>query len=199
MARRTFFSFHYQNDIWRVWNIRNTWVVSGSREAYGFFDGSVIEKKKRESDDSLKRFLREGLDNTSVTCILAGQYTHQRRWVRYEIAQSIVKGNGLLSVFIHQLKDKDGYISRKGTNPLDEMGVYLANGSYYLAELHDNKWIKYRDFLNPITLNSRFSPKPNSNSVVRLSSFFKTYDFIDHNGQSSLSSWIENAANQMGK
>ena len=167
MARRAFFSFHYQNDIWRVWNVRNSWVVNDTREAYGFFDGSVIEKKKRESDDSLKRFLREGLDNTSVTCILAGQYTHQRRWVRYEIAQSIVKGNGLLSVFIHQLKDKDGYISRKGTNPLDEMGVYLANGSYYLAELHDNKWIKYRDFLNPITLNSRFSPKPNSNSVVR--------------------------------
>ena len=95
-------------------------------------------KNKRESDDSLKRFLREGLDNTSVTCILASQYTHQRRWVRYEIAQSMVKGNGLLSVFIHQLKDKDGYISRKGENPLDEMGVYLANGSYYLVEWHDN-------------------------------------------------------------
>lgn len=97
--------------------------------------------------------------------------------VRYEIAQSIIKGNGLLSVFIHQLKDKDGYISRKGTNPLDEMGVYLANESYYLAEWHDNKWIKYRDFLNPITLNSRFSPKPKSNAVVRLSSFLKCMTF----------------------
>ena len=62
MARRAFFSFHYQNDIWRVWNVRNSWVVNDTREAYGFFDGSVIEKKKRESDDSLKRFLREGLD-----------------------------------------------------------------------------------------------------------------------------------------
>ena len=199
MARRTFFSFHYQNDSWRVWNVRNSWVANGTREAYGFFDGSVIEKKKRESDDSLKRFLREGLDNTSVTCILAGQCTHQRSWVRYEIAQSMVKGHGLLSVFIHQLKDKDGYTSKKGINPLDEMGVYLANGSYYLAEWHDSKWIKYRDFSNPITLNSKFTPKPNSNSVVRLSSFFKTYDFIDNNGRSSLSSWIETAANQMGK
>ncbi|MDV7607200.1 TIR domain-containing protein [Acinetobacter baumannii] len=199
MARRTFFSFHYQNDIWRVWNVKNSWVVSGSREAYGFFDGSVIEKKKRESDDSLKRFLREGLDNTSVTCVLAGQYTHQRRWVRYEIAQSIIKGNGLLSVFIHQLRDKDGYISRKGTNPLDEMGVYLANGSYYLAEWHDNKWIKYRDYSNPISLSSKFTLKPSSNTVIQLSRIFKTYDFIDNNGRLSLSSWIEHAANQMGK
>ena len=41
MARRAFFSFHYQNDIWRVWNVNNFWVVSGSREAYGFFDGSI--------------------------------------------------------------------------------------------------------------------------------------------------------------
>lgn len=79
------------------------------------------------------------------------------------------------------------------------MGIYRANGSYYLAEWHDNKWIKYRDFLNPITLNSRFIPKPNSNSVVRLSSFFKTYDFTNNNGRLLLSSWIENAANQMGK
>ena len=79
------------------------------------------------------------------------------------------------------------------------MGVYLANGSYYLAEWHDNKWIKYRVFLNQITLNSKFSPKPPSNSVVPLSIFFKTYDCIDNNGRSSLSSWIENAANQIGK
>lgn len=119
--------------------------------------------------------------------------------MRYEIAQSMIKGNGLLSVFIHQLKNKDGYFSTKGINPLDEMGVYLANGAYYLAELHNNQWIKYRDYSNSITLNSKFTPKPNSKSVVKLSSFFKTYDFIDHSGRLALASWIETAAHQVGK
>lgn len=27
MARRTFFSFHYRPDNWRVWKVRNSWVV----------------------------------------------------------------------------------------------------------------------------------------------------------------------------
>ncbi len=111
----------------------------------------------------------------------------------------MIKGNGLLSVFIHQVRNKDGYISRKGNNPLDEMGIYLVNGSYYLAELYDNKWIKYRDYSNPIILSSNFFPKPNSNSVIKLSSFFKTYDFVDHGGRSELGSWIEFAARQVGK
>ena len=44
MARRAFFSFHYQNDIWRVWNVRNSWVVNGTREAYGFLTGVLLKK-----------------------------------------------------------------------------------------------------------------------------------------------------------
>ncbi len=59
MARRTFFSFHYQNDIWRVWNVKNSWVVNGSREAYGFFDGSVIEKRKENQKNPLNVFLKK--------------------------------------------------------------------------------------------------------------------------------------------
>ena len=69
MARRTFFSFHYQEDVWRAWNVRNCWVVNGDQESVGFFDGSVFEASKKEGDDALKTFLRNGLKKTAI-CIL---------------------------------------------------------------------------------------------------------------------------------
>ena len=98
MPRRTFFSFHYLPDVWRAWNVRNSWVVKPENEIdRGFFDNSVFEAKQRESDDALKVFLREGVENTSVTCVLAGNETWSRRWVRYEIARSVLKGNGVMN------------------------------------------------------------------------------------------------------
>lgn len=48
MPRRTFFSFHYEPDVWRAWNVRNSWVVKESdEESRGFFDSSVFEASKK--------------------------------------------------------------------------------------------------------------------------------------------------------
>src|SRR3954471_17938806 len=113
VKRRVFFSFHYQQDIHRVNQVRQSWRFrrENEREAYGFFDASLWERSKRQGDESLKSLIHEGMNNTSVTCVLAGTYTWQRRWVRYEIARSIVKGNGLLTVKIHGLNNLDGHAS----------------------------------------------------------------------------------------
>jgi hypothetical protein len=125
LPRRTFFSFHYVPDNWRAWNVRNSWVVrKDEQDSRGFFDSSVFEESKKTGDESLKRFLREGLANTSVTCILAGTKTWIRRWVRYEIAQSVTRGNGLLTVFIHGVQDSNKEVCAKGANPLDHVGLY---------------------------------------------------------------------------
>lgn len=123
MARRTFFSFHYVPDVWRAWNVRNSWVVKTEDQIdRGFFDSSVFEASKKNGDESLKTFLRKGIDNSSVTCILTGTDTWTRRWVRYEIARSVVKGNGLLTVYIHGVKNNDGQVAVQGANPHHRSG-----------------------------------------------------------------------------
>lgn len=110
VKRRVFFSFYYQQDIWRANQVRQSWRYQreNEREAEGFFDGSLWESGQRKGLDSLKDLIREGMKNTSVTCVLAGTQTYSRRWVRYEIARSLVKGNGLLLVKIHNLTDQHG-------------------------------------------------------------------------------------------
>ena len=59
MARRTFFSFHHQPDVWRAMNVRNCLQLVKDESIDGFFDSSVFEASKRESEASLKAFLRE--------------------------------------------------------------------------------------------------------------------------------------------
>lgn len=46
MARRVFFSFHYQRDIWRVNQIRNIGEIVGTA-AVGFHDASLWEEAKK--------------------------------------------------------------------------------------------------------------------------------------------------------
>lgn len=116
MARRTFFSFHYQNDIWRVNQIRNIPNITGCSAA-GFQDGSLWEEAKRKGDAAIKRLIDEGLKNTSVTVVCIGAKTSARKYINYEIEQSILRGNGIVGIQIHHLKDRYGNTSEVGSIP----------------------------------------------------------------------------------
>jgi hypothetical protein len=198
--RRTFFSFHYVPDVWRAWNVRNSWVVKPEDQvSSGFFDSSVFEASKKESDESLKAFLREGIKNSSVTCVLTGTDTWSRRWVRYEIARSVVKGNGLLTVYIHGVKNKDGVVAVKGADPLAQMGVYRTEKGIYLAERKGGKWIKYDDYTLPIPESDLWFTAPSNTNVVQLSKHCMGYDFTAQNGRQNIGGWIETAAGLAGR
>jgi hypothetical protein len=199
MPRRTFFSFHYAPDVWRAWNVRNSWVVKPELQvSEGFFDGSVFEASKKKGDENLKNFLREGLKNTSVTCVLAGTNTWRRRWVRYEIARSILKGNGLLTVDIHDVKDKTGLTTQRGADPLAQMGVYKTDGNIYLAEWNGIKWIKYEDYSLAIPPGALWFAAPTTTDVVQFSKYCPRYDFVANQGRGNIGSWVEAAAKTAG-
>ena len=135
MVRRVFFSFHYERDIWRANVVRNSWVTQ-DRESAGFWDASLWEKTKLSGENALKRLINEGLKNTSVTVVLIGRETANRKWVLYEIEQSHNKGNGLLGIYIHGIKDQYGKPDFQGPNPFKQL--YIDKGWYkkYLSELY---------------------------------------------------------------
>jgi hypothetical protein len=111
MARRVFFSFHHERDIWRVNQVRHSNVVHGT-DAAGFFDHSEYEGVKRKGDEAIKRRIREKLVGTSVTIVLIGYETAGRLYVQYEIQKSAEQGNGFLGIFIDHLKNQDGRTDR---------------------------------------------------------------------------------------
>jgi len=165
----------------------------------GFFDASVFEAAKRESDDALKIFLRKGLENTSVTCVLAGANTWERRWVRYEIVRSILKKNGVLTVFIDGVKDKGGHTSAKGADPLDQIGLYRIDSGIFFAEWKGGSWVKYDDYKLAIAENDLWFEAPSGKSVVQLSKHCLSYDYAKQSGRDNIGGWIETAAGMAGR
>lgn len=121
--RRVFFSYHYANDISRVDQVRAAWLERRGVSEPWFEDGSLMEKAPTRDDRVLRQMIDEALVGTSVTVVLIGTETANRRFVTYEIEQSLRRGHGLLGVYIHQLKDRSGKTARKGPNPLDKLVV----------------------------------------------------------------------------
>jgi hypothetical protein len=108
MAKRVFFSFHYQDVIdFRANVVRQHWLTKPDRESAGFFDASIWASAKQSGDAAVKTLINSGLDGTSVTCVLVGSATHSRPWVRYEVLKSFQKGNHLLAVHINGIRAKD--------------------------------------------------------------------------------------------
>lgn len=107
MARRVFFSFEY-SDVQRAMVVRKSAVTEG-KEAAGFIDAADFEKLEKQGDAAVKAWIdAQLLVDTSVTAVLVGANTCASKWVKYEIDQSIKKGNGLLGIDISKIKDFDG-------------------------------------------------------------------------------------------
>lgn len=111
MARRVFFSFKYE-DVSRAMVVRNSWVTQGT-EAAGFIDAADFEKVRRSGDQAIKNWIDNQLKDTSVTVVLVGEKTCESRWVKYEIEQSIKRGNGLLGIDVSKIKDLQGNTSER--------------------------------------------------------------------------------------
>lgn len=88
MARKVYFSFHYDRDIRRVVQIRNSWVFRAEKETQPFLDKAEWESIMRSSRQVIEKWIEDQLDGTSVTVVLIGSETYNREWVRHEIKRS---------------------------------------------------------------------------------------------------------------
>ena len=149
MARRVFFSFHYEADVWRAGQVRNSWVTKVDREAAGFWDAAAWEEVKKKGDAAIKQWIDTQLNGTSVTVVLIGSQTASRRYVDYEITESHARGNGQLGIYIDQCKDRFGNMCVRGTNPF--LTLYFdANGRRtFLSQLYPTyDWVADRGYEN---------------------------------------------------
>jgi hypothetical protein len=114
-----YFSFHYKRDVWRAYIVRKSGYYKETEEAAGFWDHSLIEKAKTDKDSVIRKMINQGLYGTSVTAVLIGNETWKRKWVNYEIEQSFNRCNGILGIYIHNLKNNSKVRDKKGKNPFN--------------------------------------------------------------------------------
>jgi len=122
MARKVFFSFHFDRDVRRVVQVRNSWVVPSRREAQPFYDKAEFEEAKRRAG-GIKKWIEDQMKGTSVTVVLFGAETYDREWVRHEIKRSHEEKKGILAIDIHKIKDPKFGADVRGKNPLDYWSI----------------------------------------------------------------------------
>lgn len=136
MARRVFFSFHYENDINRSMTVRNSWVTQG-KEAAGFIDKAEFEQVKRQGDTAVHKWIDKQLEGTSVTVVLIGSDTLNRPFVQYEICKSLQRGNAVIGVHIHNIKDMRTQKCAIKGNSHTIIGYYNDNSPAYFDKICD--------------------------------------------------------------
>ena len=112
MARRVFFSFHYKPDNWRAAKIRNMGAVEGNR----LVSDNRWETITKGGDAAIKRWIDNQMYGKSCAIVLIGSRTAGRKWIEYEIRKAWNDRKGLLGIYIHNLKARNGNQSPKGAN-----------------------------------------------------------------------------------
>jgi len=149
MVRRVFFSFHYERDVWRSGQVRNSWVAKPDRETAGFIDAASWEEVKKKGEDAIKKWIADQLNGTSVTIVLIGAETASRDWVMHEIKESYKKGNGLLGMRIHDIKDQNQRKDSMGENPFDKLYIEENGVKKYLSQIYQTyDWINNDGYNN---------------------------------------------------
>ena len=126
MARRVFFSFHYKLDNWRASQIRNIGVIEGNTPV----NDNDWETIAKGGNIAIKRWIDQQMHGRSCAIVLIGNKTAQRKWIKYEIEKAWKNGKGVVGIYIHNLKDKNGKQTAKGKNPFHDIrinGLKLSN------------------------------------------------------------------------
>lgn len=113
MARRTFFSFHFEPDNWRASQVRNMGVVEGNKPV----SDNDWEKVKKGGSSAIQKWIDGQLKGKSCSIVLIGTNTAGRKWINYEIKKSWNDEKGVLGIHVHNLKNSTGKQATKGKNP----------------------------------------------------------------------------------
>ncbi len=119
MARRVFYSFHYEPDCWRASKIRNIGAIEGNKPA----TDNGWESVTKGGDASIESWISEQMNGRTCTVVLIGNGTAGRKWIKHEIIESWKQRLGLVGIHIHNITDRGNQRAIKGANPFAEFNL----------------------------------------------------------------------------
>lgn len=113
MARKVFFSFHFDRDSQRVSQVKNMGVVEGQP----ILSSNAWEDVKEGGAPAIQKWIDSEMSGKSCLVVLIGAETAGRKWVNYEIKKAWEDNKGVVGVYIHGLKNLAEQQDSKGANP----------------------------------------------------------------------------------
>jgi len=140
MARvPVFYSFHYDNDVFRVQQVRNIGVVDGNEPV----SPNDWEQVKQKGDAAVERWIDESLKYKRCVIVLIGSATASRKWVKHEIKRAWELKKGLVGIYIHNLKCPRTGTCAKGANPFDNWRVGDQSMASHITCYDPSSWDAY--------------------------------------------------------
>lgn len=137
MAKTVFYSFHYDNDAWRVQQIVNM----GALEGQIILNAQDWEEVKLQGDAAIKKWIDDQMAYKKAVVVLIGSDTANRPWVQHEITKAWDVKRPLVGIRINGLADSSGNTDSAGADPFanvelqgggsvaDYVPVYTPSGS----------------------------------------------------------------------
>jgi len=119
VARKCFYSFHYEPDNWRASTVRQIGSIEGNQPATDNDWESIAHGPNH--DARIQQWISSQLRGRSCTIVLVGSGTAKRKWINYEIIKSWTDGLGVIGIRISGLKDRFGQTASVGENPFDHI------------------------------------------------------------------------------
>ena len=142
MARvPVFYSFHFDNDVMRVQQIRQMGVIEGNEPV----SPNDWEQVRRKGDASIERWIDDNMKYKRCVVVLIGSETASRTWVTYEIEKAWKDKKGLLGIYIHNLKCPRNGTCSKGANPFNNWKVGQQSMASLVRCYDPPAWDAYGD------------------------------------------------------
>lgn len=125
MARQIFYSFHYDNDVFRVQMIRNIGALEDNKPV----SVNEWETIKKGGEAAIEKWIDDTMRYRSCVVVLIGTDTANRKWVKHEIKKAWADGKGLLGIYVHNLNCPQNGTCNQGTNPFDQFTFKDKNGN----------------------------------------------------------------------
>lgn len=111
-----FYSFHFQNDVMRVQQIRNI----GSIEGNSAVNSNEWERIKQSGKTAVQNWIDQNMKYKRCVIVLIGTDTANRPWVKYEIERAWNQGKAILGIHIHNIRCARNGTCGKGANPFEQ-------------------------------------------------------------------------------
>lgn len=143
MKKKVFYSFHFDNDVFRVQQIRNIGVIDGNEPV----KPNEWETIKRSGNKAIENWIDENIKRKDIVVVLVGEETHERPWVDYEIRKAWELGKPVMGIYIHNINCMKNGVCRKGQNPFEKYNIRGTNFSR-IVKCHDPGTDAYNDIKN---------------------------------------------------
>lgn len=143
--RQVFFSFHFDNDVMRVQQIRNIGAIEGNTP----ISPNEWEEVKKRGDQSIEKWIDDNMKYRSCVIVLVGERTAERPWVIYEITKGWNDGKGVLGIYIHNFKCPRNGKCSQGSNPFDRINFKDGRKLSSVVKCYNpNSYDTYNDVAN---------------------------------------------------